>query len=45
MVLYLFKNIQNVGIFNPILNTVYLLPVSRVPADVMDTIEHDVCGF
>ena len=41
----MFKNIQNVGIFNPILNAVYLLPVSSVPVDVMDTIEHDVCGF
>lgn len=41
----MFKNIQNVGIFNPILNTVYLLPVSSVPDVIMDTIEHDVCGF
>ena len=41
----MFKNIQNVGIFNPILNTVYLLPVSSVPDVIMDTIEHHVCGF
>lgn len=41
----MFKHIQNVGIFNPILNTVYLLPVSEVAADVMNAIEHDVCGF
>lgn len=41
----MFENIRNVGIFNPILNTVYLLPVAEVPFDVMAAIEHDVCGF
>ena len=41
----MFKNIQNVGIFNPILNTAYLLPVDEIPTAVMDVIEHEVCGF
>lgn len=40
-----FKNITNVGIFNPRLNVVYTLPISRVEQSVISVIESDVIGY
>lgn len=40
-----FKNIQYLGIFNPRLNTVYRIPVKKIPLDVIKIVERDVIGY
>lgn len=40
-----FATQTQVGLFNPRLNSVHVLAVADVPADVMDTIRHDVIGY
>ena len=40
-----FKGITNLGIFNPRLNTLYLLDVSKVSADVIKAVENDVICY
>ncbi len=40
-----FANITKLGIFNPRLNTVYLLDISKVSEDTIKTIEHEVICY
>lgn len=40
-----FKGITKLGIFNPRLNTVYTLEMSKVPADVIRAVENDVICY
>lgn len=40
-----FKNINNIGIFNPRLNTVYTLPISKVELETIKTIEAEVICY
>lgn len=40
-----FKGITNLGIFNPRLNTLYLLDVSKVSADIIKAVEDDVICY
>lgn len=40
-----FKNIKNLGVFNPRLNIVYTLAVSEIPSEVIKTVENDVIGY
>lgn len=40
-----FKGINKVGIFNPRLNNIYLLDISKVSKDVIETIEKDVICY
>ena len=40
-----FKNIGNLGIFNPRLNTVYTLPVSKIGAEIIKIIEKEVICY
>lgn len=42
---YEFKHIKKLGIFNPRLNTVYLLNISTVPVDVIKEVENDVICY
>lgn len=41
----IFKKITKLGIFNPRLNTVYLLDMKKVPKDIIKTIENDVICY
>lgn len=40
-----FRNIQQIGFFNPRSNTVYLLNVSDISNEVMAAVENDVIGY
>ena len=40
-----FKNITKIGIFNPRLNSAYQLEVSKIPVEVIETIEKDIIGY
>ncbi|MBR6870221.1 MAG: hypothetical protein IKM91_01195 [Candidatus Methanomethylophilaceae archaeon] len=40
-----FDSVRNIGIFNPRLNSVYLLSMGSVPEDVIREIETDVIGY
>ncbi len=40
-----FKNITNLGIFNPRLNTVYTLPISKIARETIKTVEKEVIGY
>ena len=40
-----YKNIKRLGIFNPRLNTVYLLNVKDIPENVIKTVEKEVIGY
>ena len=40
-----FKGITKIGIFNPRLNTLYLLDISKISADVIKTVENDVICY
>lgn len=40
-----FKNIVKLGIFNPRLNTIYLLEISKVPQSIIKTIEREVICY
>lgn len=40
-----FKNIDNIGIFNPRLNIAYTLSVNSISEDIIHTIEKDVIGY
>lgn len=41
----IFKNITKIGIFNPRLNTVYLLDVAKISDDVIKTVEREVICY
>ena len=41
----IFKSITKLGIFNPRLNTVYLLEMSKVPSDIIETVEREVICY
>ena len=41
----IFKNITKLGIFNPRLNTVYLLDISKVSADTIQIVEDEVICY
>lgn len=40
-----FKSIVNIGIFNPRLNEVYVLPISRVDPEIIKTVEKEVICY
>lgn len=40
-----FKTINKLGVFNPRLNTVYILDVSDIPEDTIRTVEKNVIGY
>ena len=40
-----FDNVRNIGIFNPRLNTVYVLDMSKVPKETIRRIEAEVIGY
>ncbi|MCM3364790.1 hypothetical protein [Niallia sp. MER TA 168] len=40
-----FKQIENLGIFNPRLNKVYLLPISKIPNDIINEVQEVVIGY
>ncbi|WP_318506115.1 hypothetical protein [Bacillus sp. T3] len=40
-----FKQIENLGIFNPRLNKVYLLPINTISNDVINEVNTDVIGY
>ena len=40
-----FKDIKNIGIFNPRLNRVYLYDMSKMPEDVLEEIEITIIGY
>lgn len=40
-----FKSIENLGIYNPRKNKVYLLKISDIPQNVIDEVSHDVIGY
>ncbi len=40
-----YKGIKRIGIFNPRLNTAYLLDVNRIPAETIRQVEKDVIGY
>lgn len=37
--------VRRLGFFNPRLGTIYTLPVDRIPADVIETVETEVIGY
>jgi len=40
-----FKTINNLGIFNPRLNNVYLLEISKIPQEVIEQVKSQVIGY
>lgn len=40
-----FKKVENLGVFNPRLNKVYLLPISSIPNEVIDEVNTVVIGY
>lgn len=41
----IFNNISKIGIFNPRLNTSYVLEISRIPKDIINTVERDIICY
>ena len=41
----IYKNIDKLGIFNPRLNTIYLLYMNNVPKEIIETIENEVICY
>ena len=41
----LFKNIENIGFYNPRQNTMYKLNVKEIPEETISVIERDVIGY
>lgn len=40
-----YKNVTNLGFFNPRLNTAYICPVSSIPQETIDEVEANVIGY
>lgn len=40
-----FKNISNLGIFNPRLNIVYTLPISKIEPEIIKTVESEIICY
>lgn len=40
-----YKNVRYLGVYNPRMNAVYRLDVSKIPADVISTVETEVIGY
>ena len=40
-----FKQIESLGIFNPRLNKVYLLPISTISSDIINEVNTTVIGY
>lgn len=40
-----YKNVKYLGVYNPRMNVVYLLDVSKIPEDVISTVETEVIGY
>ena len=40
-----YKNVEYLGVYNPRMNVVYLLDVSKIPEDVISTVETEVIGY
>lgn len=40
-----FKQIENLGIFNPRLNKVYLLPISSIPNEIINEVNTTIIGY
>ena len=40
-----FDGIQNLGVYNPRLNSIFLLPITKIPKEVIRTVEYDVIGY
>lgn len=40
-----FQNVRYLGVYNPRLNVVYRMPVSDIPASVVDVVESEVIGY
>ena len=40
-----FKNITQLGIYNPRLNKVYIIKLDTIPQSIIDTISRDVIGY
>lgn len=40
-----FKNITNLGIFNPRLNNIYTLPISKVKPDIIEIVETEIICY
>ncbi|PFD55467.1 hypothetical protein CN271_31405, partial [Bacillus cereus] len=40
-----FKQIENLGIFNPRLNKVYLLPISTISNEIINEVNTTVIGY
>lgn len=40
-----FKKIKNLGLFNPRLNNIYLLEISRIPSSIMEEVSSEVIGY
>ena len=41
----IYKNINKIGIMNPRLNQAYILDVSTVSKDIIETVEKKVIGY
>lgn len=40
-----FQNVTNLGIYNPRLNSVYLLEISKIPLEILDEVSTEVIGY
>jgi len=40
-----FKQIENLGIFNPHINTVYLLPINTISSEIINEVNTTVIGY
>ena len=40
-----FKNITQLGIYNPRLNKVYIIKLDTIPQSIIDTVSRDVIGY
>lgn len=40
-----YKNVKYLGVYNPRMNVVHLLDVSKIPEDVISTVETEVIGY
>ena len=40
-----FKNITQLGIYNPRLNKVYIIKLDAIPQSIIDTVSRDVIGY
>ena len=41
----IYKSINKLGIFNPRLNTIYILDMNKVNPDTIRTVEKDIIGY